>query len=320
LKPSTTALICALIGAAVSGCWHGQRPVTPDAPALAVPPTQQSIVERINGTSRVHQLQAENATISMRGAMLPLHANLAVQRPRRLRIRGEVVGIIGGIDLGSNDEVFWVWSPLLRPPGVYYARHEDYQRSSMAELLPLRPEWLIEALGVVQIDPSAGVEGPFPRGPDKLEIRTRVPGIDGTMTKVLVVDSTYGWILEQYLYDAEGEPVAQVTCSEHRYYRDVDVSLPHHVEIHLPKTGATVRLDVGGYLINQLVGDAAQKWSMPRIDGVPLVDLTKMSDMPLAGRGPFAAPRPRAQSAQTLPPYGPAPSASRPQYRGFPRR
>jgi len=319
LNHSTTALICALFGAAVSGCWPGQRQVTPDAPAFAVPPTQQSILDRINGTSRIYQLQAENATISMRGAMLPLNANLAVERPRRMRIRGEVIGI-GGIDLGSNDEVFWVWSPLLRPPGVYYARHEDYQRSSMAELLPLRPEWLIEALGVVQIDPSAGVEGPVPRGPDKLELRTRVPGIDGMMTKVLVVDSTYGWILEQYLYDAQGEPVAQVTCSEHRYYRDVDVSLPHHVEIHLPKTGATVRLDVGGYLINQLIGDPAQLWSMPRIDGAPMVDVTKMSNMPLAGRGPFAAPRAAARSAQTPPPYGRAHSASRPQYRGFPGR
>ncbi|MEQ8791883.1 MAG: hypothetical protein RIC55_36840 [Pirellulaceae bacterium] len=320
MKSLTTALICALLGAALSGCWHHQRQVAPDAPAFAVPPTQQSILERINGTSRIYQLQAENARISLRGALLPLSANLAVERPRRMRIRGELVGV-NGIDLGSNEEVFWVYSPLMRPPGVYYARHEDYQRSSMAEMLPLRPEWLIEALGVVQVDPSS-VEGPYSRGADKLEIRTRVPGIDGTMTKVLVVDATYGWILEQYLYDPQGQPVAQVTCSEHRYYRDVDVSLPHQVEIHLPKTGATVRLDVGGYMVNQLVGDPAQLWSMPRIDGAPPRDVTQMSNVPLAASGPFGsqpAPAPAAAS-QSPPNYGLAPSAARPQYRGFPGR
>lgn len=310
------ALLCVVMCAGMCGCWLHQKPV-PDAPAFASPPTQQALIDRINAASRIHQLQAESATISLRGALVPLKANLAVERPRRLRIRGELLGV-GGVDLGSNDEVFWIWSSLLRPQAVYYARHEDYQRSAAAEMLPFRPEWLIEALGVVHLDP-AGVEGPYPRGADKLEIRTRVPGIDGPMTKVLVVDSTYGWILEQHLYDAQGQPVAQVVCSEHRYYREVDASLPHRVEIHLPKPGATVRLDVGGYLVNQLVGDPAHLWSMPQIEGAPPVDVTQMPAPPLAGRGPFGG-RGGAPPTSASPTHGAGPTAARPQYRGFPGR
>jgi hypothetical protein len=311
LKPLLWIVLLALASALACGCWV-RRPPLPPAPQFTAPPTQQSILDRINGTARIRQLQAESATISLRGLLVPLRANLAIERPRRLRLRGEVMSL-GGVDLGSNDDAFWFWTSAQRPPAVFYARHQDFQQSAAAETFPFRPEWLIEALGVAAIDPAGPIEGPYSRGSGQLEIRTRVPGVGGDMTKVIVVDAAYGWILQQYLYDPRGELVAQTTASEHRYYADVDVSLPHRVEIHLPRSGATIRVDVSGYLVNQLHGDPEQLWSMPRIEGAPAVDITDPRNSPLAGGPDFASPMsPRD--------YGIAPSATRQQYRGFPGR
>jgi hypothetical protein len=303
-------LLLFFVQAGFSGCWF-RRPPTPPAPQFVAPPTQQSILDRINGSARIRQLQAESATISVPGLFVPLQANLAVERPRRLRLRGSVLGA-GGIDLGSNDELFWMWTSLERPPAVYYARHDDFQRSAAAQMFPFRPEWLIEALGIVSIDPRYPVEGPYPRGAGQLEIRTRAPGVTGELTKILVVDATYGWVLEQYLYDDRGELLAQASMSEHRYYSDVDVSLPHHVEIALPQSRATIRVDISGYLINQLHGDPEQLWSLPRIEGAALVDIINSGNSPLLGQPPAAA----AQHSD----YGTLPTAARPQYRGFPGR
>jgi hypothetical protein len=318
LKSVSLALLLALASTSVSGCWLRRAP-TPPAPQFAAPPTQQNLVDRINSAARIRQLQAESATISMRGLLLPLRANLALEHPRRLRLRGEVLGA-GGVDLGSNEELFWLWTSLERPPVVRYARHEEFQRSAAAEMFPFRPEWLIEALGVVSLDPSQGVEGPYARGAGQLELRTRVPGLGGELTKVIVVDASYGWILQQYLYDPRGELLAQSTSSEHRYYAQHDVSLPHRVEIQLPRSGASLRIDVAGYLINQLHGDPEQLWSMPQIAGAAAVDITDPRNSPLAG-GLFQG-APAAPASDGAPPaaYGAAPTAARPQYRGFPGR
>ena len=102
--------------------------------------------------------------------------------------------------------------------------------------------------------------------------------------------------------------------SDHSYYNNVDVSLPHHVEIQLPQSGATITVDVSGYLINQLHGDPEQLWSPPHIDGAPLVDIVSTGNLPQMGQPQSAPPQ------YSPPNYGAAPSAARPQYRGFPGR
>ena len=78
--------------------------------AFAAPPTLEQVVQAVNANSApVRQLQAEGATLSVQG--LPsLRANLVMERPRRFRLVGSLLGVTGPeIDLGSNDELLWMW-------------------------------------------------------------------------------------------------------------------------------------------------------------------------------------------------------------------
>jgi hypothetical protein len=280
----------------------------PTPVAFAGPPTLQEVIHSVNANSNgVRQLQATGATISVHG-IPALRADLVLERPRRFRVRAELMMGLGGtqVDLGSNDEVFWVRGVPGLPPGVYFARHDQFSHSAARQFLPVEPLWLIEALGVVYLDPAGKHEGPFSEGAGRTWIRSRIPSDQGELTKVTVVHDTYGWILEQHVYDWRGQLLASARASKHRYYPLEGVSLPDHVEIQLPPAQVSFQISVSNYLINQLYGDPVQLWSLPHADGSPLVNLADPGfqlpvQTPDVNYSPYPDPR----------------AGYRPRYRGY---
>ena len=47
-----------------------------------------------------------------------------------------------------------------QPPAVYYCRHDQFAASQARQMVPFEPAWLIEALGVAEIDPGLPHQGP----------------------------------------------------------------------------------------------------------------------------------------------------------------
>jgi hypothetical protein len=309
--------VVVLVAASGASCPTMRQQLAQPAPVVfTAPPSLQQVVDVVNANSApIQQLQTDTATLSVPG-MPSLRASIAMQRPRNFRLRASFIGMGRVLDLGSNDQLFWalVDAPQLAsalPKAVYYARHDQFRHSAARQVLPIQPDWLIDAFGVVQLSPAATPEGPYAHGPGQLEIRTRTAALDGDVTRVIVMDDRYGWILEQHWYDSRGQLIGSVFTSNHRYDPVQGVSLPHRVEVRLPPPHQPLQIEVQGYSVNQLYGDPAQLWTMPVLDGYPLVDL--------------AAPSPAPP--QTMPPVRPAPlqlpaslrpyTGYRPQYRGY---
>ena len=297
-------------------------PMVQPAPiAFGMPPTLEDVIRVVNTNSeRVRQLYTDNATLTIEG-MPALRASLAAERPRRLRLRAQFIGVGQVLDLGSNDELFWalIDAPQFAtgaPRAVYYARHDQFRRSHVSALLPIEPEWLIDAIGMMRFDPQHLHEGPYTRGPGRLEIRTRLPSPDGEVTRVVVVDATYGWILEQHLYDSQGQLFASAFTSEHRYYPSAGVSLPHHVEIRLPPPNPAIRLEVASYRINQLYADPNQLWAMPTYTGYRFVNLGDPA-LGAASPVPDAASLPSGSMPSPAAAPGYPAAGFRPRYRGY---
>lgn len=236
-------------------------------------PTADEVVRAINSNAApIRQLDTDNATISTPG-FPPLRANLALERPKKFRLRGQLLG--PEVDVGSNDELFWMWIKHNSEPGIYYARHDDYASSPTRRLLPIDPSWLVEALGVIQLDPLATYQGPTQAGPDRLELRTKVPSPQGDVTRVFIVHQKYGWVLEQRVLDDRGQLLASAVSSQHQYYPDVAVSLAQRVELNVPTAEMAITLNVRNYRINGLGQSPTLLWTMPTMDGVPLVDISR---------------------------------------------
>jgi hypothetical protein len=257
--------------ALLPGCaWWRSWAKAPQAPmAFRGPPDLAQIAEHIN-QNPVRQLEAERARISLDG-FPSLTARLAIERPRNLRFRVET-GLTGPeLDVGSNPEMFWMWAK--RNQSVFFARHDEFAGSAARQFVPIQPDWISEALGLMYFDPAGPHEGPFERGNNRLEVKSKIFAPDGELTRVMIVNSVYGWILEQHLYDPRGQLIASAKTSQHRYYPVEEVSLPHRIEIQLPPAKLSFALDVSQFRINSLSSSAEQLFAMPAFEGSQMVNV-----------------------------------------------
>ncbi len=273
-----------LIVAANAGCRSMQdrwfEPPGPVAPVVIQgPPTAAQIIAAVNqNTDRVQTYYTTTAkfTVPGMGVGLPLlRGTIAYERPRNFRLTAGIA-LTGGteVDLGSNSELFWFWVKQNEPPALYYCRHDQYVNSAARQILPIDPTWIGDALGLVQLNPSANYAGPVERPDGTLEIRSTISTPTGPMQRALVVDATRAWVLEQHLYKTSGgPPVASAVAEDFRYDETARVSLPRKVTIRVPASELTLTIDVGRVAINQGIPNAALMWSPPAAEGYPRVDL-----------------------------------------------
>jgi hypothetical protein len=290
-------------------CYHKRNTADLFAPvAFKAPPTLADVILAVNAnTDRVQRLHTDSASISV--ANMPgLRTTLSLERPNRLRLRAKSIGG-AELDLGSNDQMFWFWTKRLSEPVIYFASHQEYASSPARGLLPVDPHWLVEAIGLVRLDPGGFHEEPFTRSDGHVEVRSQLASPNGPRTRVLVIDERYGWILEQHLFDSAGQLLATARTSGHRYDQAAQASLPHRIEVEMPAAGLSLRIDVTEFVVNQLYGDPLELWTMPPFEGYTPVNI--------------AAPRftareePRRRRRSLAPhPSPPSRSALHPTYRG----
>ncbi len=266
----------------VAGCqvWNpfqGKREVFPTV--LPPSPTLEQVMSAVNSnSSRVYNFQTEHAVISSPD-FPSLRATVIFERPLRLRIRGGT-GVTGlELDLGSNDELFWVW--IRRDPQMYFCRHSDFAASPIAREFPLEPRWLIEALGIVELDPHGAHQGPESIAPNRLRVVSWRESPQGRTTRLLTVDARTAVVLEQEIYDATGRLIA--ASKTHRHRRDplTGLIMAQVVSIHSPQFGLSLQIDLGNLRINRPLEVTPDIWQMPQYDGWAPVDLARIAFAPL---------------------------------------
>jgi hypothetical protein len=279
-------ILIALATLVASGCRSMQgrlfQPPGPVAPVvLQDTTTADQIVAAVNqNTARVRSYSTTTAKFTVPGmAGLPiLRGNIALERPLNFRLTAGIA-LTGGneIDLGSNSEMLWFWVKRNTPPAMYYCRHDQFSTSGARQVLPIDPTWIGDALGLVQLNPTTAYEGPTPRPDGTLELRSTISSPTGPMVRVLVIDATRAWVLEQHLYEITGgAPVASAIAEDFRYDETALVSLPRRVTLRVPASELSLTIDVGQVAINQPVANPALMWSPPALEGYPRVDLGSM--------------------------------------------
>lgn len=275
-------------------------------------PTIEQVMEQVNGSRRIQQLQSSTITLKLDSPGTPaLSANLSIERPQRLRLQARVSRLMGNeLDMGSNEQVFWLQT--MRPqPTLFYAQHQQFAQLTARKVLPVSPDWIIEALGLPEVNPADVHEGPIQRADGLIEVRSQIGTALGNTRRILVLDRS-GLVREITLYDAQGNLVAQAKQSEHQNYPAVNYALPHHVQIRLLPAGEpeiNFDIDVGFYLVNELMGNDPQRWTMPDPAGLSVIDLVQFGQgQQLAPIPPNYHPEWMEREAMAVP------------YRGFERR
>ena len=269
--------ICAGLPALASGCHlFGRRnPPPPVFPAILQPGASLSqVIDAVNNNSRrIQSFSTQEAQLSGPGIPLKLqNSTIAFQRPMRLRIQAGT-GMMGPeLDVGSNDELFWVWIRRSEKPGVFFCRHDRYASCPDARQIPVEPGWLIEAFGIVEFSPNERPQGPVARSDGRLEIMTSRQTPCGLAAKKTVIDASTALVHEQHLYDQQGRIVASVVVREHRLDPLSGLVMPKIVDLQCPQAQFSMSVNLGNVEINGPAPSSAM-WTKPTIPGWPDVDL-----------------------------------------------
>lgn len=288
LGPIGALCICFVSGGATCSRRAAPMPYPPPPVVFDETPSLAEITNVVNRTQNVRQLSSNTAKVEMLSMpSLPrLSATLNLQRERNFRLRASLPILLGaGLDLGSNDEMFWFEVPEGVSKTLYYARHDEYQQQLQRAILPVDPTWITDALGLVQINPAAVISGPVLRDDGRLEIRESIVLPGGNYQRVFYIDRNAGYVTHQLLYSPSGQLIAQSYASNHAYYEAQQCALPHQVELQLtPAVGPPLemRIEIGSYAVNQLLSGDPQLFTMPT-GASQAVDLTKLGAAPITG-------------------------------------
>jgi hypothetical protein len=240
---------------------------------LPAQPTREQIMAAVeDNTGRVRSYMASQAVLSVPGVPR-LSAQVACEPPRRFRLRAQTSLTGNELDLGSNDDLFWLWVRRHEPPIMLFCRHDQYEQSSARRLLPIQAEWLPELLGLVRFDPDDRHEGPFTTPDGRFEIRSTIDSPDGPLLRSTLLQAATGLVEEQHLFTADGERLASVRMSRHRVDPTSGAALPRLVEVSWPASGVEFTLEITSLVTNAPAPDPGQLWQMPAYSGYEPIDL-----------------------------------------------
>jgi hypothetical protein len=255
---------------AIRGYQVGVSPLPRVLPAQAS--LEQIVATVHDNTRRVRSYLAPQAVLAVPGVPR-LSAQVACEPPRRFRLRAQTAVTGNELDIGSNDDLFWLWIRRHEPPVMLFCRHDAYAQSAARKLLPLRADWMPELLGLVNFRAEDKHEGPYVLPDGRLEIRSRMVAPEGDMLKSTILDATTGLVMEQHLFTVAGERLASVRTSRHRVDPQSGAALPRLVEVSWPASGVEFQLELNTITTNTPASDPGQLWQMPSYEGYTPVNL-----------------------------------------------
>lgn len=254
-------------------CWSPPPPRPPVV--LAQNASVDDVMRAVNNNNaQKRTLVATGSRFSIEGGPLSLNGDIAYESPRKLRIWGELM--TREFDIGSNNELFWIWFKRDERKATYFGRHELYASSPVRDSFQIDTDWLIESLGMTVFQPferhkliSASPEGNW-----KIETKRDTPL--GTYTKYTVVDGRTACVLLQELYNPAGQLVASAASPSHAVDPTTNITYPETVDMLLSIQGqkTAIRLSMGRVQFNQSNPFLANAFDMPNYADSQRVDIT----------------------------------------------
>ena len=237
-------------------------------------PTLEQITSGVNRNSQtIQNFTTENASISVPGAVIPLHSRLTFERPKRLRIQGAVSSLGNQeFDFGSNDVLFWLW--MRKNAGeMWYCRHDQYPTCPVRSAIPIDPDWLIEALGMVEFKPTDQHFGPTRLNDGNWEIVSHCQTLSGQYIKRTVIDAKIGWVVRQELYTPQNSLIASAEATDLRFDRGTGIYYVKRVSVQCQGMEGKMTIDLGSPTFNSSALFSASMFEMPMFEGYRAVDL-----------------------------------------------
>ncbi|WP_145260761.1 hypothetical protein [Calycomorphotria hydatis] len=244
------------------------------AAVLSPDVTKAEIIQHLNSnTERLVGWRSTDVRVSAKGVPASLSATIAVNSPRGFRL---VAGSPFGdeADLGSNDERLWFWFRRSPHKHVFTCKHEELSAAQQQLPIPFRPDWMMDVLGVIPLDPSSISMQPDPSDAGLLQLISNVELSDGKpAVRIMTVDLKKGHIIAHQLYEpSSGALIAEAYLNDFRRDDKLGVILAHSIQLRWPEAELDMKLKIGDIEVNP-PGVPDSTWQLPRMAEYPVFEL-----------------------------------------------
>ncbi len=146
----------------------------------------------------------------------------------------------------------------------------------MLSQIPFQPDWLMEALGVVPIDPQHVTLRPEKNGQFVNLISERLSPSGQTVKKVITVDMRYGIVVSQSLHDMNGVLIARARLEKHFRDKATGIILPHLIALDWPQADLHINLEINQIEVNP-TSIPPRNWQVPKKPYYPAFDIGALS-------------------------------------------
>jgi hypothetical protein len=279
-----------------SGCkcppWGTSSPKPPVV--LAPNASLDDVIRAVNNNNAQKQrFVATDARINIKGVPISsLNSNIAYESPRKFRVTGQTI-VTKEFDIGSNNELFWVWVKRDPRNAIYFSRHDQYESNPVRDSFQIDPYWLIESMGVTVFQPPPVEQHELvARTTDgHWKIKTTRQTAMGPYTKYTTVDGKTACVLMQELINPSGRLVASAASSSHALDTTTGITYPETVDMFFSMQGQQqgmqqgqqleMHLTMGRVQFNQSSPFLADAFNMPNYPGYQLVDICGQPGMPV---------------------------------------
>ncbi len=159
------AVLCPLVGCEwmkTHGPWNKDVNKDKEKSGALPPVAPEQLVAYLNDRAdRLQSITNADVRVTARDRsipMPPLRGTLVASQPRNFRMVGDAA-MAAKVDLGSNDEQFWVYAKVpTQDPMFVFASHTDFKdgKAKIPGGIPFEPEWVMQAFGMAHFPPPAG--------------------------------------------------------------------------------------------------------------------------------------------------------------------
>jgi hypothetical protein len=236
-----------------------------------------------NNAQQIQSLTCSNVDLDCKQGYQEFHirGKLACQKPKNFRMQAEALGRTEA-DIGSNDQEFWYWIARGEP----YLIHCSYQdlAGGVRIPFPFQPQWVMEALGMAEYDPTQPYQLVAQRGTFQLTLNTK-NSQGQPVRRITEFKQLAGRIqvTDHILQSPSGSEICRAHITEPQEIRR-GVIIPRKIVFSYPaeqlKLSMTLWQRADDVILDQQFNQAQGLFARPALAGVQDYDL---------GRGPAGA-------------------------------
>ena len=164
MRKTSLVLVAAVLAPAVGCSWLREHTGTTDQTKkgtgkLEARPAADFVAYLDERAARLPAIEYGDTNLTVyengrRAVPVALRGSLTAAQPRNFRMVNQPFTGSGKVDLGSNDEQFWIYlnDPTAPKPVYGFATHADFQanRVKLPMGVQFDPDWVMQALGMVR--------------------------------------------------------------------------------------------------------------------------------------------------------------------------